>query len=482
MTETPDPIFELASKQPDAAAIIAGDETVTCHDLHFRVERASARIRSHSVAAGDRVAVVVEPSLPCVIAMLAVLRLGAVICALNPRQPALVLVDQARQLQSKLLITNDLKLHSNSVPTVTLVDLEAEPGLGQTKLPAEAWPLDRWSTVIYTSGSSDIPKAAVHTWGNHYYSALGSAENIPFRPGDRWLLSLPLYHVGGLAILFRAILGGGCVVIPEHRDEIVATIIERDVTHVSLVATQLNWLFRQPDLLAATRKSLKAVLLGGGPIPDGLVREAGRLGLPVHTSYGMTEMSSQITTTPPGALPDKLGSSGKILPHRELRIEGGARILVRGKVLFAGYLEADGIRRPVDREGWFDTGDLGNLDEDNWLWVSGRKDNLLISGGENIQTEEIERAIKTLPGVEEAIVVSVPDPEYGQRPVAFVHMAERKHFDAEEFKSLLRVMLPKFKVPEEIWYLADPPSKESLKVNRRALARQARARYRRRQP
>ena len=128
--------------------------------------------------------------------------------------------------------------------------------------------------------------------------------------------------------------------------------------------------------------------------------EALARGLPIHTSYGLTEMASQVTTTPPGASPGELRTAGRVLPGREVSISGGGEILVRGETLFAGYVDGEKVDRPLDADGWFHTGDLGDLDEDGYLRVLGRSDNLFISGGENIQPEEIEEALCSLEGVE----------------------------------------------------------------------------------
>ena len=166
--------------------------------------------------------------------------------------------------------------------------------------------------------------------------------------------------------------------------------------------------------------------MGGGPVPPSLVDEALARGLPLHTSYGLTEMASQVTTTPPGASLEELRTAGRVLPDREVSISERGEILVRGETLFAGYVEGEELDRPLDAEGWFHTGDLGELDEDGYLRVGGRVDNLFISGGENVQPEEIEEALCRLEGVDEAVVVPVPDEEFGARPVAFVRSGRQE--------------------------------------------------------
>jgi o-succinylbenzoate---CoA ligase len=311
-----------------------------------------------------------------------------------------------------------------------------------------------------------VPKAAIHTFGNHYYSALGSNANIALRPGDRWLHSLPLYHVGGLSILFRCLLAGATIALPQPGNPLSEAIASFGATHVSLVSTQLSRLLREGTDLGG----LKAVLLGGGPIPPPLVDEALARGLPVHTSYGLTEMASQVTTTPPGASLEELRTAGRVLPNREVSISEGEEILVRGATLFAGYVEAEELDRPLDEGGWFHTRDLGTLDENGYLRVRGRIDNLFVSGGENVQPEEIEEALCRLEGVREAVVVPVPDEEFGARPVAFVRMS------AGEPGDLARKVepdLPRFKIPIS-FHLWPEEARRGMKAERANLGELAR--------
>jgi O-succinylbenzoic acid--CoA ligase len=219
--------------------------------------------------------------------------------------------------------------------------------------------------------------------------------------------------------VFRCLISGAAIALPEPDAPLGRSISELRATHVSLVSTQLLRLLREDAAL----EGLKAVLTGGGPVPEDLVDEALARGLPVHTSYGLTEMASQVTTTAPGAAPEELRTAGRVLPHREVSVSGEGEILVRGETLFAGYVQGGrpGVRPGAG--GWFRTGDLGRLDGAGRLRVLGRRDNLFVSGGENVRPEEIEEALLRIPGVEEAVVVPVPDPEFGERPVAFVRLS-----------------------------------------------------------
>ena len=209
--------------------------------------------------------------------------------------------------------------------------------------------------------------------------------------------------------------------------------------------------------------------MGGGPVPSSLVDEALVCGLPLHTSYGLTEMASQVTTTPPGASLRELRTSGRALPGREVSLSERGEILVRGETLFAGYVEGEESDRPLDEEGWFHTRDLGELDESGYLRVGGRLDNLFISGGENVQPEEIEEALCRLNGVDEAVVVPVPDEEFGASPVAFVRVNGRTEGLARE----LEPVLPRFKIPVS-FHPWPEEARRGMKADRAALGERAR--------
>ena len=340
-------------------------------------------------------------------------------------------------------------------------------GAPARRLPCPTFDPTADATIVFTSGSTGTPKAALHTFENHWSSAVGANRNIPLRPGDRWLLSLPPWHVGGLAVVFRCLLGGAAVAIAGKGEPLADAITGFGATHVSLVATQLYRLLREKRGRAALR-GLKAILLGGGPAPAALIEEALRAGARLVTSYGSTEMSSQATASRPGDPPEALVTAGRPLAFRELSVAADGEILVRGRTLFRGYVEGTGIRPARDTSGWFHTGDLGRLDADGRLIVSGRRDTMFISGGENIHPEEIEREILRFPGVLEAIVAPVPDPEFGARPVAFLRTVDGSLPDAAELDRFLRLTLPGFKMPRR--YLAWPDIEEGMKPDRRTIA------------
>jgi o-succinylbenzoate---CoA ligase len=442
--------------------------SITYGGLDARVSAVAGLLEELGVAPGERVALYLPKDVGYLVLLLALIRHEAVACPVSTRVPAGGVGPLLQRAGCSALISADEKL-SDSVGGIEVLDPQALLAGGEEKEkvpePLEI-PLGRPATVVFTSGSTGTPKAALHTFGNHYFSAVGSNANIALAPGDRWLHSLPLYHVGGLSIVFRCLISGAAIALPEPDAPLGRSISGLRATHVSLVSTQLLRLLREDAAL----EGLKAVLMGGGPIPGDLVDEALARGLPVHTSYGLTEMASQVTTTAPGAATEELRTAGRVLPHREVSVSGEGEIRVRGQTLFAGYVEGEKTVRPAGAGGWFRTGDLGRLDGAGRLRVLGRRDNLFVSGGENVRPEEIEEAILRIPGVEETVVVPVADPEYGARPVAFVRLSG----ETEDLARALEPVLPRFKIPKDfhVWEGAGgmKPDRPALKERANRLA------------
>jgi o-succinylbenzoate---CoA ligase len=451
---------------PEATAIVGVRKTISYRELDRMVS--AAELRLGGLEQGSRVALYLHRDERYVALALALIRAGHVACPVSDRLPPAGVAPLLQKAACSALISEDEELLQTvgvrrQDPEAILE--EASQGSFEGSESIEI-PLGRPATIIFTSGSTGVPKAALHTFGNHYYNAIGSNLNIELGPGHRWLHSLPLYHVGGLSIIFRCLLAGATLALSRQGATLAEAFAGLGATHVSLVATQLSRLLREDAELGG----LEAVLMGGGPVPPALVEAALSRGLPVHTSYGLTEMASQVTTTPPGASIEELRTAGRVLPDREVSISENGEILVRGETLFAGYVDGTELDRPLDADGWFHTRDLGKLDEEGYLRVAGRLDNLFISGGENVQPEEIEEALCRLDKVEEAIVVPVPDEEFGARPVAFVRTNEGEPGDlARE----LEPVLPRFKIPISFHPWSER-ARRGMKVDRASLSELAR--------
>ena len=432
------------------SAVVSNNRTLSYQQLENAIELAVGNLKRLGVKPRERVALISPNMTEYIIALFALWRQGAVACLLSTRLPQ----EGARVCLQNISCARTLKGDS----ALFFVD---DQGMKKGAVPF--WGVNDPADIMFTSGSSGEPKAVAHSFGNHYYSALAANEHIPVSPGDRWLLSLPLYHVGGLGILWRTFLAGGTVVVPDPSTDLADSLRKFNITHVSLVSTQLHRLLNDPKNVAVLQK-MKVILIGGSAIPDALIRKAVAVRLPVHVTYGLTETASQVATSERLSKENSL-PRGRILKNAQVRISDDHEILVKGKTLFQGYVNGKNIELPLDKEGWFHTGDFGCLNEDGTLTVLGRKDNMFISGGENIQPEEIERHLCHIDGVVQAVVVPVKSEEFGARPVAFVQTKEGTRISKKEIQSLLRDYLPSFKLPDQI-YAWPSTVQAGLKPNR----------------
>ena len=462
----PCPLHRHAQARPDALALWAPNRRWTYAELDAAVAATAARLREEHLA-GKWVALQMRRGPDLVLLLWALWRTGSVAMPLSTRLPGTQARRTARRLNVRCFVTGEDAGAGDHLDLMAPEDLVERKGNGAPK--PKPRPVQRRATIVFTSGSTGTPKAVLHSWANHLYSAKGSNANLPLRPGDRWLVSLPLYHVGGIAILVRCALAGAAVVIPDPDSSLSASVDATGATHASLVSTQLRRLLNACETLPGR---VRGLLLGGGPLPDVLLRRGYDRGWPLHTSYGSTEMASQVTTTPPGASLNDLRTAGRCLPHRRVRISPDGEIQVAGRTLCLGGAEGSQQFQDPRVGGWFPTGDLGRLDAQGRLHVLGRTDRQFVSGGENIQPEEVEAALERIDGIERAVVVPVPDDEYGQRPVAFVRSETGTIPD--DWRTTLSAVLPRYKLPDSVRDLPEEAVRDQMKVDRDMLRRVAR--------
>ncbi len=457
------PLNRTAEKFSDRPALINSQKSITYSALDKLVHLAAVSLTKKGVHRGTKIAVIGTNSIEYCVLILAVLRIGAIICPINYRLPQKAVQTQLKTLNCKFLVLINYSKSVFTVPGVRLFlieelvsDLTGRKTFGSEPVVSFQNP----AAVVFTSGTSDTPKAALLSYGNFYFNALGANERIPFDENHHWLLTLPLYHVGGLGILFRAIIGGGAVVVLEKNESVFEAINKFEITHLSLVPTQLYRLFNGP--IPEFSKTAPIVLTGGGPISRKLLQKCRKAKLNLYRTYGLTEMTSQVTTGKCG----KGAESGSLLKYRELEISHEGEILVKGKTLFQGYLKNDSIELPLDSKGWFHTGDMGELNPKGLLTVLGRKDHLFISGGENIHPEEIESHLMKIDGIEQALVVGISDEEFGARPAAFIKYSNGETLSQKEITALLEKELPRYKIPKSFLEWPENLDNGALKLPR----------------
>jgi O-succinylbenzoic acid--CoA ligase len=307
--------------------------------------------------------------------------------------------------------------------------------------------------VVFTSGSTGPPKGVRLSLLNLEAAASASAEHLGHGPNDSWLLAMPLHHVGGISIVVRqSYTGGSVTMLPRFDPDEAAKAMGGRVTMVSVVPTMLSRLLDRGPF-----GGLRAVLVGGGPLPAGLLEKAVERGMPVLPTYGMTETFGQVATLRPNA---PLAYAAHPLPGVEVRIEPDGRIALRSPQISAGYLG-----EPDRADSWFVTNDIGEMGDDEAVRVMGRADTMVVTGGENVSPERVEAMVRQHPDVDDAVVIGVPDPEWGQMLVC-LHEG-----GPEDLGAWAAQRLPSFMVPKR-WVRIDGLPKTSIgKPDREGAAR-----------
>lgn len=473
------------------ALIRATGSPLSYRALSRQAARLAARLARAGVGPGDRVGYLgarVAQSIPLLFALA---RLRAVYVPFNNRLTPAELRVQIGIAGTRLLLCDRrtaAKAHAlaNAVPLAAL-EFAPKVELLPPATDAEASEfahgeidLDAVQSIVFTSGTTGMPKGAQITFGNHYHSALASAERLTAQPDDVWLLTLPHYHVGGMTVPMRAALGGTTLVEFDmwrgmDTARLAQSLIERPITHVSLVPTMLHRLL-DSGFVAPPR--LRAILLGGAAAPLDLLERAWAAGLPVATTYGLTEACSQVATAPPDEARCKPGTVGRPLRGATVtvvRVDGNSAVagevgelVVRGPTVFAGYLNAPEDR--ALRDGALFTGDLGYIDAEGDLFIVQRRTDLIVSGGENVYPAEIEAVLRAHPAVSDACVVGLPDPEWGQQVAAAVVPKSGVTLDPAALEAWCRERLAGYKRPRHIRIVSSFPLTASGKVIRRDVA------------
>jgi O-succinylbenzoic acid--CoA ligase len=429
-----------AVSNADSPALITAGGPTSFAELAAGAARGARRLVALGVGEGERVATTLPPGLAFAELLHALPLIG---CSLVPLNTRLTDAERRWQLEdsgARLCVEEPLKGDEADVELRAEVDPDSE------------------HSVIYTSGTTGRPSAVSLTHRNHTASALASAWNLGVDPEDRWLCVLPLFHVGGLAILLRSAIYGTAAVIHESfdADRVARAFTGGEITVASLVPTMLR---RLVEAGLETAPALRALLLGGGPVPRDLLEWSAQRGLPVLQTYGMTQTSSQIATLTATEAVEKTGSAGRPLPGVELSISGEGEILVRGEMVSPGALD------PGD--GWLHTGDRGRVDGEGFLWVEGRLKDVIVTGGENVACAEVERVLEEHPSVIEAAVVGLPDPEWGEAVTAFVVLDG----ESGDLIAHCRERLAGYKVPRALHVVDALPRNAAGKLLRRQLVR-----------
>ncbi len=437
---------------PDAAAICCDSQIISWRQLCNDIDRVGF---DSTLSNRSLVAILSENRYDTLVHMLAAWQYGFATLMLNPAFSESTRNDIFERVGIDALIapSNESSFPSDAISSPSFVSTSSvcDSSVSSTV----DYDPQRCLTLTLTSGSSGAPKAVAHSASNHLASASGLFSLMPFASSDCWLLSLPLFHISGLAIVWRWLAKGATLKIADTQGNNLMTALN-GATHASLVPTQLARLVE-----AGKPSSLHSVLLGGAVIPQSLVDSAEQQGIGCWCGYGMTEMASTITAKRAnGAF-----SVGSALPYRELMLSEQGEVWVKGETLSLGYMVDRQLEPPSS--DWFQTKDKGSwVSGLNDLTIIGRLDNMFICGGENVQPETVERVLSRFEGVSQLFIVPLADTTWGHVPVAIVE----GDIDAAAFLAWSKSQLPAYQCPKTVFSLPTDLQSGGIKISRQTLS------------
>ncbi|WP_161958586.1 class I adenylate-forming enzyme family protein [Ornithinimicrobium cavernae] len=496
-----DYVVRHAEASPDRTALISHDWNLTYRELRDEVDRHARALLAAGVQRGDRVALMATPGPVFVISFLATASIGAVWQGLNPRyssrELSFVIGDSAPRVVLSTMEGDagsplaEALADNGATPAVALrsrEDLEAfnaaGAGADDSELRTRRQAVDPAdpALIVYTSGTTGAPKGALLRHSG--LVRLGHVE------ADAWaveapvmICNLPVNHIASVGDLVSVpLVAGGTLLLREgfDVDELLADIAEHRITTLFQIPTQLQRLASHPDFGSADLSSLQVVAWGGSPLPAESLRRYRDAGCRLVSTYGLTEATSSVTYSSPGASDEVLlhtvgapdpGMNVRILDDAgEWTTTGSGEICVRHDTVMAGYLNRpDATAEAFTADGWLRTGDVGHLREDGNLVLVGRTKEMFKSGGYNIYPREIEAVIESHPDTQMCAVVPRPDPEYHEVGVAFVQRRPASPLDEQSLREWCRERLANFKIPKGFVFLDELPLLPVGKVDKNAL-------------
>ncbi|WP_323058549.1 o-succinylbenzoate--CoA ligase [Limosilactobacillus reuteri] len=462
--ETQNWLLKQAATQPNQIAIDDGNERLSFAELKKQVEVVVGKI--DHLNPGSRVGLLATNTLMSYKLALAIMCSDRTIVWLNWRLAGEELERQIKDSGLQLCLvenslwrsgmTNPFKSYSAFLIT------NADPG--------ELIPVfksDWVASIMYTSGTTGKPKGVLQTFGNHFYSAVSSALNLGLSSADKWLCVAPIFHISGFSIIMRGLIYGMTVRLVEkfRAEEIERILANETVTIMSVVPFMLKKLIQQQNKTNTHYNSaFRCMLLGGGTIDRETLEICLQRSIPVVQCYGMTETCSQIVALRSVDALLKLGSVGQPLFSTQLKLSKDGEILLKTPTLTPGYLNLPDKLPSKMIDGWYRTGDIGHLDKEGYLYIDGRADEMLISGGENIFPQEVEQVYQRYPQINEVAVVGQNDSVWGQVPVAFV-VSDRR-LSTTKLMNYGYEHLARYKVPQHYIFVSELPKNASGKIRR----------------
>jgi o-succinylbenzoate---CoA ligase len=476
----PNLLAQRAYLTPNRVAFIFEDEDITFLELNEQAQSVAERLTTFGVKKGDHVGVLLRNHIDMVYILFGIQLLGGIAVFLNNRLTTSEIEWLIKDSNTILLLSEEK--YENIIsgltgPTILKHELFKQKRTAITV--AEEINLNDICSIMYTSGTTGTPKGVLQTYGNHWWSATGSALNLGLNTSDRWICAVPLFHISGFSILMRSIIYGMTVILHESFDEekVLKEIMDNRASIISVVSTMLIRLLDKID--SPLPSTFRCALAGGGPLSKHLLEECVKKNVPVYQTYGMTETASQVVTLSPEDSLKKLGSAGKPLFPVQLKIKNthgtdaepheSGEIFIKGPNVTIGYLNLPSVTEEKIHNGWLSTGDIGYVDKDGFLYIQDRRSDLIISGGENIYPAEIEGILQSYSQVLEAGVIGIEDQVWGQVPVAVVVKKPGNKVTSEQLLEFCQGKVAKYKVPKKIVFVEELPRNAAKKLMRHKL-------------
>jgi fatty-acyl-CoA synthase len=489
-------VFDIAAKRaaltPDRVAFteIESGARRTYTELDDRVGRCTAVLRRLGVAPGDRVAILSHNDIAFFELLLACGRAGAILVPLNWRQPVPELLPILKDCAPKLLLAD---VEHDAIARELAValglgllarrDHEAEIAAAEPTPTETAWPAERVWYLLYTSGTTGMPKAVIQTFGMAFANYVNIGQAIDLVAGDTTINFLPLFHTAGINLytLPMLIVGGTSHILKKFEVGLVIdALIAGQCTKFFGVPAIYQALALHPEFERLDFSRVRHWACGGAPLPLELIRRFAARGIKVCNGMGMTETGPTVFLMDTAQAEAKIGSVGKpqILSEvrvvdadgRDLGADEAGELLIRGPNVTPGYWNNDAATRAAFLPGgWLKTGDVAKRDRDGYYFIVDRIKDMFISGGENVYPAEVERAIYTHPAVLEVAVVGVPDAKWGEVGAAYVLPKPGVKLEPQELAGFCRKLLAGYKVPKHIEVVGDFPRTAAGKVQKHVL-------------
>jgi len=482
----PDALAAHARAAPERIAVVIADDACTYGELCELIERATAMLAAQGIAAGDRVAWLGLNHSGQLVALAALMRLGAILVPLNYRLAAAELQAIVGHAGAAAVIADEAfgdmaaAFGVRVIPRAALTATDAADAADRRGRALPSIGPDTPALLVYTSGTTGQPKGAVHTHAGLWWNAQASIAMHEITAGDRVLTVLPLFHVGGLCIQTIPALYAGAAVHLHPRFDPGAWLAAVDAlkpTISLMVPATMRAVIEHPRWQSTGLQSLRILGAGSSTIPDALIEAFHARGVPVCQIYGATETGPVSIVLRADEAMAHVGAAGRPVPGCAIRLvdregrdatgDSVGEILVSAPNVMRGYWREPS--HPSFAGGWFRTGDLARRDADGFYTVVGRVQDMIISGGENIYPAEIENLLAGIPEIADAAALGVPDPQWGEVPVAIVVLRPGAALSAEAILARLDGRLARFKQPKRIVFRATLPRNAMGKVQKRML-------------